>query len=150
MIFTENEPYILLNNALKSNITNYKIQSEYVKINNQIKFIGNVYDNNDTFKLKIEYIILGSYDTSNNMWIWATKSHILNNTIINEIKQIREYCLLESKEYFSIMPYITFYSNILSIAMNVYKQQSYNLITFKRHKFIDIYIVKNILYECVL
>lgn len=149
MIFTENEPYTLFNNALKSNITDYKIQSEYVKINNQINFIGNVYDNEE-FKLKMDYIILGSYDTSNNMWIWATKSHILNITIINEIKQIREYSLLESKEEFLIIPYITFYSNILSLAMNVYKQQSYNLITFKRNKIIDIYVVKKILYECVL
>lgn len=149
MIFTENEPYILFNNALKSNITDYKIQSEYVKINNQINFIGNVYDN-ETFKLKMDYIILGSYDTSNNMWIWATKSHILNITIINEIKQIREYSLLESKEDFLIIPYITFYSNILSLAMNVYKHQSYNLITFKRNKIIDIYVVKKILFECVL
>ena len=149
MIFTENEPYTLFNNALKSNITDYKIQSEYVKINNQINFIGNVYDNEE-FKLKMDYIILGSYDTSNNMWIWATKSHILNITIINEIKQIREYSLLESKEEFLIIPYIIFYSNILSLAMNVYKQQSYNLITFKRNKIIDIYVVKKILYECVL
>lgn len=152
MIFNEEHKSVLINNVLKSNITKYKIKSDYISINNQNKLIGYVYNDNINV-LKMEYIILGSYDTTKNIWLWASKSYILNNIFIDENIQIRIYCskhINAIKDEISIIAYPNFVDTILSLAKLMYEWKHYYLITFKRDTIIDIYIIKNILYECIL
>jgi hypothetical protein len=157
MLFDDNENVFTLNNALNKTTFFYKIMSNVVNINKQTKIIGSIYNNNNTLVLKINYIILGSYDTHKNIWIWGSNTTVLNKEFITENKQIRNYLhdIVHNKEFIktniSVITYSSFVELLQLLSLILYNWKQYILITLKKtHNITHVYLVKNILYESIL
>lgn len=157
MIFDcTDEKAVELNNAL--NKTQNILTSEQVTINKQNILVGSLYHNN-VLILKMDYVILGTYKIEQNTWIWATKSITLNKTNIMYNIQYREYCYSNNnckeitnfiKNEFSVLSLTEFNNNICLLASTIYTWKQQYLISIKRNRGIDIFVVKKLLYESLL
>lgn len=89
---SSNGDALKLNNELKSWEKSYYFYSERVNVNERNKFIGSIYNTNDTkLVLRFEYIIIGTYDKGKNLWIWASESVTLDRSLIAQNNALKEF-----------------------------------------------------------
>lgn len=149
-----------LNNILETHKNIYQLVCYNTKIKDQNKFVASLY-HKDELMLRFEYIIIGSYHKSKNVWIWSDQSLTLNKTIIEQVKDIRlkfydingtsEEIKIFCKNNYSVIPSISFCKIIAMIALDIFNTNSQRIITLTRSdEMIDVYIVKRIMFEKIL
>ena len=67
----------------------YGIFSEAIIAQDKKNFIATVYHGNKIL-LKFKYVLLGSYSKENNLWIWADQSIVLDKTMLESTKKLKE------------------------------------------------------------
>lgn len=146
-----------LNNKLSSWNRYYRFFSESVHIKEQKKFIGSLY-RSDTLILRFEYAIVGSYNKSKNMWIWASLSLTLDKPLIDEVLKIRklgnqhrvkftDLTNLIDQDY-SIVPTQDVVKFISTLSLILFDEANQQIITLQADDDkIDVYVVKRILFE---
>lgn len=55
-------------------------------------FLISIYDNNNLI-LRAEYIYIGTFSSSDNLWIWGDQSFTLDKSMISKISKIRKHLL---------------------------------------------------------
>ena len=160
---------IELNNLLLKLHKSYSMYCQDFIINNKIKFIGSIIDN-DILLLRIEYIILGSFSKTKNVWIWADQSQSINKKTKNIISDLRteiiqiinsiEYKtsnldsdLIKKLQNFCVEHYLVMsiselssYLYYISIIISTKNKESIFLTT-TRGNIIDVLIVQQILFN---
>ena len=85
-----------LNKIIK---TNYKYYTGYVNIvpsNTRNVYIYSLYNHRKCI-LHAEYVLLGSFSRSKNIWIWQDQSDTLDKQMVNDISKIRSELLNKKK-----------------------------------------------------
>ena len=149
-----------LNNILKTDINKYELLFNTVDVNESSKFILSAYQNS-LLVLRFEYLILGSYNKSRNVWIWADLSFTLNKSIVSHVKNIRinlqNNIELTSERTFiehdySVLPTTILMGYIVHIGNKLFtdSESKYQIVTFSHSDdIIDFYVSKRILFERV-
>jgi len=145
---------------LETHKNTYQLICYSTKIKDQTKFVASLYHKDDLM-LRFEYIIMGSYHKSKNVWGWSDQSLTLNKTIIEQVKDLRlklydntnidnvikNFC----KNNQLVIPTKSFCEIISTIALDIFKTHSYKFITLTRSdEMIDVYVVKRIIFEKIL
>jgi len=152
----DNNSSFTLNNILKSNINKYNLFFNTVKVKDVSKFIMSVYQHK-TLILRFEYYILGSYNKTKNVWIWADQSQTLDKSIIMYVKNLRDIFrsdkTLSYEKYFIdhdyyVLSTIKLMKCMSDIGVKLFNDYQYQIVTFLRtDDIIDFYISKRILFE---
>jgi hypothetical protein len=151
-----------LNNTLKSTTNKYELLFNSVKINNKTKFIASVY-RLENLILRFEYIIMGSYHKTKNVWIWADMSDTLDknlktyirhqrdnlrNNLNNDPKLLYEKHFIDNDYY--VLPTTKLINCIFHIGVKLFTDKKNQIVTFSRNDdIIDFYISNQILFEII-
>lgn len=154
-----------LNNILQKNTNMYNLLSTMVEIKGNYKFIASIYRKNELV-LRFDYIVIGSYHKTKNVWIWADQSLTLPKSIIKQIKNIRndlhtDFHDFDNDSFYNILhqfidhDYFVLTTSdlkqcIFHIGTKLYNdtEQKYKIITFSRtNDIIDFFISKRILFS---
>lgn len=153
---SNNNASFTLNNTLKSNINKYNLFFNTVKVKDVSKFIMSVYQDKILI-LRFEYYILGSYNKTKNVWIWADQSHTLDKSIIVYVKNLRDKfrsdkTLLYEKHFidhdYYVLSTMKLMKCIFDIGVKLFNNDKYQIVTFLRtDDIVDFYVSKQILFE---
>ena len=77
-----------LYNKLISKYKTFTAYSDTLEIRDTKKYIISLYKEEDIL-IRGEFMILGSYSSQKNIWIWGDQSMVLDKTMIENIKNIR-------------------------------------------------------------
>lgn len=156
LIDDSNNNAFMINNTLRGDINKYKIFFNVVKAKEMPKFIISIYQT-EILIFRSEYSILGSYDKTKNVWIWADQSLTLDKSLVQYVKDLRcdfrnDTTLLQLKHFidhdYYVLPTAKLINYIFHIGNKLFIENKYQLVTFLRNDdIIDFYIFKRILFE---
>jgi hypothetical protein len=147
-----------LNEKLKK-YENLNLISNIAIVNNKRKFILSIYDS-DIVLYRTEYIILGTYSTEKNLWIWSNMSTTIDkkmaeyvthfkDTIISTINEEKtqnneKYTFMDfMRSMFIVIPCLIFHEYLC----NIEKQSKKYKIICHGNSAIHVFGVKNTLFD---
>lgn len=145
---------IKLNNILNASTKIYDFKKDAIVMNDKKKFIMTIYSNLKSV-CKLEYFIIGTFDRSKNVWIWATESTTLNKSLVDKAKELRK-AIRTDELFLDFKRFNSKYLVTLTDDLNRWltnmahhlKKQNKQILTLKRgEQYIDAYVIENIIYS---
>ncbi|VBB18091.1 hypothetical protein YASMINEVIRUS_554 [Yasminevirus sp. GU-2018] len=144
-----------LNTDISSWSTMYGFFSERVTFNDKNKFIGSLYYG-EALALRFEYTIIGTYNKSKNVWIWASESLTLDRSLIEHCNTLRESLRSDKRcsefkqlidSSYTVMPTQNVTNVLATFADVLYESANTRVITRPTEENIDVYAVKKIIFS---
>lgn len=145
-----------LNEKLKK-YESLNVISNIAIVNNKRKFILSIY-NLDNVLYRTEYIILGTYSTERNLWVWSNMSTTIDKKMAEYVTNFKDTIISNNteqkinkkndfmnfmKSMFIVIPSTVFYEYLYEIEQQSHKYK----IICHGDNLIHVYVVKNTLFD---